>query len=547
MPEVGLRFEVQLKGKMNLIFQDRYQRLFGFLLLVALFILSWKLQDQLYLNYDVSWLLLAVNRMLEGGSYSQDFFETNPPLILYLYLPPVILSKALPVKLAVLFRSYLFLLVSGSLGACYFLLEKLFKNDTSLFSLLFFLLLASVELVLPCYDFGQREHLLVLLTLPYFLLLACQLQKETISPVVALVLGLAAGLGFAIKPHFLMVLMLSEGYAVLFKKDKWAWLRPEVLAILGVLLAYGLLIFFFYPDYLYIVVPYSWRLYYRAVSDPWSKLLLNSIAVYCWFPVFVYLAQYKEKSNKPLRNILLLALLGFLLSYYAQRMIHYYHLIPALSFALLLLLVELSYLWRQYPKRGSGHVFVLILAALLFSIPVWFFHDLYSKSLAYKHEMLSKLAAFMNEHAKGAPVYFFVTAGSYAFPTVDYTSSSVAPRFYFLWMAAGLANQAPFLLQKRGSSDAEQYLRDKNFLINMIADDLYRYKPRYIFVDQSSKKYRIKDEHFDYLSFFFDNPKFRQQWGNYRYFTTIETGGSGKLGVYVRRAGEVAFNEGAIT
>ncbi len=81
------------------------QRLLLILLMASIFLFAWKLQSALFLNYDVSWLMHASERLLAGGTYSRDFFETNPPLILYLYLPPVIFSKIFAFNLVLLFRA----------------------------------------------------------------------------------------------------------------------------------------------------------------------------------------------------------------------------------------------------------------------------------------------------------------------------------------------------------------------------------------------------------------------------------------------------------
>jgi len=503
---------------------------------MAVYILAWQLQSQLVLNYDVSWLMHAARRLLAGGTYSQDFFETNPPLILYLYLPPVILSKVLAADPILIFHEYIFLLASLSLVLSSILLRKIFTQNSALLANAFLLMLALVYLVLPCYDFGQRDHLLVLLAMPYLFLVVCRLQGKTIRPFYAFSLGVLAGLGFAIKPHFLITPVLVELYYIFYKRNNWAWLRPEIVTILAILVIYALSIFIFQPDYLYIVVPYSLRLYYSAVSQPWSALLLNSVVLYCAVPLIFYFVQYKENPYKNLSTVLALALLGFLLSYFAQRMIHFYHLIPALSLALLLMLVLFSSFLAEVPKRGPEGSFAVFLGVLIFIFPVWLFSNLYWGSLEYKRETLSKLAAFMETQAKQESVYFFVTAGSYAFPTVDYTDSRIAPRFYFLWMAAGLANRELELAGTREADLLEQQRKDKNFLVNMVADDLYKYKPRFIFVDQSEDKYRVKDRNFDYLTYFSTNQKFRQEWKNYRYFTSLEQKGLYKLGIYKRTA-----------
>jgi len=61
------------------------------------------------------------------------------------------------------------------------------------------------------YDFGQREHLAVLMSLPYLAVAALRLQPAPVSRSWRSGVALVAAIGFAIKPHFLLVPALVEG------------------------------------------------------------------------------------------------------------------------------------------------------------------------------------------------------------------------------------------------------------------------------------------------------------------------------------------------
>lgn len=88
---------------MKLFFQSK-------LLIVLLLIFSVLIQSHIILNEDVLWLVTATQRLLAGGSYVNNFFETNPPLILYLYTPAVLLVKYIHVTIGVAIYSLTFLL-----------------------------------------------------------------------------------------------------------------------------------------------------------------------------------------------------------------------------------------------------------------------------------------------------------------------------------------------------------------------------------------------------------------------------------------------------
>jgi hypothetical protein len=64
-----------------------------FLAIACVFIIGGFVQNDAIFSWDVSWLLEVTKRWLNGGTYGKDFFENNPPLILYLYAPAVLGAK----------------------------------------------------------------------------------------------------------------------------------------------------------------------------------------------------------------------------------------------------------------------------------------------------------------------------------------------------------------------------------------------------------------------------------------------------------------------
>ena len=65
---------------------------------------------------------------------------------------------------------------------------------------------------LPGQDFGEREHLLLLLALPYLLLAAARAVGREIPASHAVAIGLLAAAGLLIKPHFVLLWLAIEGY-----------------------------------------------------------------------------------------------------------------------------------------------------------------------------------------------------------------------------------------------------------------------------------------------------------------------------------------------
>ncbi len=341
----------------------------GFLL-ASIYLAAWLIQGQLFLNWDASYLLHAAQLLLAGGTYTHDFFMPNPPLILYLSLPPLLCSQYFGVQLFLAFRLYIFLLATVSLALCGFLLSLLFteKDKTTLFiKKTFFLTLLLIFLIFPMYDFGQREHFLLILMLPYLLLVSCRLQGLVIKTRLAVLIGLLAGLGFALKPQFYLLPMIVELYYLYFQKKYLACFRAETLTMLTVLLIYSGIVYWFYPDYFGLIVPYLLRNYYgKSIVAPWASLLLNEEVLFCCLPLFLHLVLYKKNPYKIVSQILFLALCACLAFYAAQQTTLYYHFLPAFSLALLLQTVLFSYLVSQPTFSSSDYLIFLLTGFLAF-------------------------------------------------------------------------------------------------------------------------------------------------------------------------------------
>ena len=277
------------------IMQNAYRKeddiqlnLFFLLALGFLFVFAWVLQSEYYFNADVSWLVMASRRLLKGGSYTEDFFELNPPLILYLYLPAVKLTQwfALSVPLAV--RLYVFCLAALSLSLSMMSLQKIFPVSEKAAIRVMVLILTGLLLIFPLSGFSQREHFMLLLTLPYFFLLAARLESgRPCREWVAVVVGGLAAIGFCIKPYYLLVFGMVEGVAFCSRPTFRQLIRPETVTIGLIAVLYPLIIYLRHPDYLQTVLPLVTANYYANVKTPLRLFLKNqNLVIPCYAAIF---------------------------------------------------------------------------------------------------------------------------------------------------------------------------------------------------------------------------------------------------------------------
>lgn len=496
------------------------------LFIIAIYALSWTLYNSFSPNWDIVWLMEAAKRMLHGGSYTTDFFETNPPLILYLYLPPLFISKFLAIDLILTFRVYIFLLSALSLLLCYHFAKRIFVQQHPFVLFSIFITLALCYLILPLYELGQRDHLLVILAMPYLFAITYRLQNGTMTYLTACSIGLLAGLGFAIKPHFLITAILIECYC-LYKKNIFYWQRPEVFILWGFVGIYIASIIIFFPDYFSFIVPFSLNHYYAAISAPWTSMLVSPLSLFCWLP-FLLLVVIKPQHQpyQSLSAIFSLALTGYLFAYLSQRNTFYYHFIPPLSLAILLLMILFISFLTDFYKHKSAYFFTILLIILFSIFPMRQWYDIYQNWAGHKQK-INKLTFFMQTYAQHQPVYFLTTTMVYSFPSIYYAKARFSSRFPFLWMLAGLVNQT--------NNHSTAFLADKNLLIRMISEDLNKNKPLFVFVDESEKKPYLVNTSFNYLHYLSQDLTFKNEWKSYQYLTTIEQHGLYKLSVYQRQ------------
>src|SRR5689334_3572370 len=69
-------------------------RLLGWAAVAALvLVLHWRAFE----SEDVSWLLVAAGRLIDGGRWGTDILETNTPGAVLLYLPAALAARGLPI------------------------------------------------------------------------------------------------------------------------------------------------------------------------------------------------------------------------------------------------------------------------------------------------------------------------------------------------------------------------------------------------------------------------------------------------------------------
>lgn len=488
------------------------------------------LQKYIMISPDVSYLLYAANQMLEGGHYVTEIFETNPPMILYLYFPACLLAKIVFINPMVAVRIYVFCLIVISMGVSFVLLKRVVGSvDKGYFITMFFAMLF-VVFMLPMVSFGQREHLLLIFMLPYLLAAALRLDDKILYPWLAVVIGLFAGLGFAIKPYFLLALCMVELLFVWKKNRLFAWVRIETVVIASVLVLYLCSIIIFQPGYIKSILPLVSKYYFSSIKQPWLSILSQHYVMFCFIIAMLYLYFIQDDEYKNLGNVIFVALIGMMLAFSIPQNAWYYHVFPALGLAFLLMMHCFGQQLVRFKKRSKKSVFI---TCFIVVIAIFFVREYYGMlrqniELTKNNPANTVVELFNKLSGKHTISCFSLYGTPSCFPMVyEINGGQYQSRFPSFWWYSGLRFAE---IKAKNNDELRVVTKDREYLIEAIADDLDRYKATWILIDARNSEH-IKNLSSDLIASFIINDRFKHAWQHYAYYTTVLT-----YDIYLRKS-----------
>jgi hypothetical protein len=514
-------------------------------------------------GHDQAWCLYVAQRMLAGVRlYGPQLLESNPPLVMWLMLAPAAAARVLHLPVAMLFKLAVATLAVASGLACGGLLRrgKPCPSRAALWGYGFCFL--AICGAMPARDFGQREHLLVLLCLPYLVAAAFDFAPLDAADAGArpalpfwhrVAIGVAAGVGFSLKPQHLLVPMAVE-IALALSGGRLSGgrlrgcLRVEPIALLTTCLLYLGAIRWLTPEYIASVVPILRDTYWAVGGLTARNLILQAIelhllavsAIATW--AALALARGGRRVN-PLATVLLAAGAASTAAYYVQGTGWYYQQIPALSFFGFALCVEAADLAAMarggrglrapaWAPRAAGG-----LAALAIGLTAYFSGYTLARPLSFPSG-LSRVPDpdFFVGLKPGTPVAILTTVVDDSVPPLATYHLLWAQRQNNLWtLPAILRNQSPAAPGEPRRQIAPPRLAQLDAMQHAwMVEDLARWKPPLVLVarcqDPAVHCQVLEDRHDDLLAWFERDPAFRAVFAQYRYLRS-----SGDYDAYVLR------------
>lgn len=489
--------------------------------------LSFIFLHPLAISPDQALYLESGKLILQGRVPYLDFFDFNLPLIMYLNVIPVVVANlpglnSLPLPL-VFNLSIEFLFLASF--ALLFRLLQLNKSDIPIYVRFPFLLVYLSFNQSLTSDFGQREHLFLLTFLPWLLYRIVSTAGETAKAVFSsrLRVGLAllAALGLALKPQFLIFVLLLEGTIYIWRKGR---LFDPGLKSLG--------LFYAAINVGSVLLPLeAWRIYFQRAlplyfyGSSWSaKSFMHCLCGFDYFyypllllfaALLVYITGAWQNFPPLLRRLglvnLLMALAG-LLHYLVGAQAWTYRILPLQLFSLLALfslLYALLYtgfdaLWVRFSRMQNTSLRLPQSLLLRFSLipTVVSFAALYLTGFKTVHEILAVQAAPMFKAESGAfagsplsdldSAFLSITANSVAGQSVLTISSGIRPAYpaqlqadrrpgsRYLYFPLMMLLQAARSKTDEGWRQHFQILEEK--MISELGNDIVARKPTLVYL-----------------------------------------------------------------
>ena len=496
------------------------------------------LQTQVHLNHDVSWIAHSARWLLEGRSFGTDVLDPNPPLIWWLSLPAAALANAglLEEPVAVRAVFWLYFLIGAML--LFRVLADVDPRDraASVGWRASFLVMATLA---PGFSFGQREYLSVLFAMPYLASACVRLQRfENPHRLVYAAVGVIAGIGFSIKPFFLAVPLLVEG--LLAVRLGWRSLfRLESVALALTVLAYVLAIFIIVPQYVTFTLPLMRSIYWAFDSGSFSVVVSRYYAV--TQPVlYGALVALLSRTWTRMHTVVLLAGIGYSVSYFIQAKGFVYHAYPVLLFSCVFLGISVASglvrVWNSRQDQAGPVPLLLVFAVVVLAIPPakqvhdgivrWYFQ--YSLAYGETGQFRQEIISVVNHFARSPQSYFFAfsTHPFPGFPTASYTAAEWSGRASAQGILAAYARMDEVSdpeVRRRITRAAELQRR-------MVIEDMQLRPPAVVFVERSRSRLAMNGREFDDVAFYLQDPEFQRIWDAFEEYPPL-----GPFRVFARR------------
>ncbi len=193
----------------------------------------------LWIVGDQAVYVMTAELILDGKVPYRDFFDFNPPLIMYLNVLPAMLSRLLHLPSPLVFSITVLTFQLLSFEWC---TSIIIRRSSELKPLIFLPVIWSVASLSTHLlgQIGEREHIFLITFLPFLFLRGLRHSAKPLSKFESILAGVFAGIGLCLKPQFILIAIAAEvGWIIEQRKlTKSLFLTPEIISIVCVATIY---------------------------------------------------------------------------------------------------------------------------------------------------------------------------------------------------------------------------------------------------------------------------------------------------------------------
>jgi hypothetical protein len=391
-----------------------------------------------------------------------------------------------------------------------------------------------VELSIGAYDFGQREHLLVIFLLPYLLAVATG-AVEHLSLVERCFLGVAAGCAIWFKPHDVLIVVGVEVACALSARTMRRIVSSEFIAMFLTACFFLVLVFYFTPLYVQQVVPLLSNVYWALGTDTFLSILLASHRYNAAFLVAVlcYLVLRRRLADKTTPLALLAGSGAGFIAYGVQHTMWKYHQYPHKALFLLSLSYLLIDVFRPlWIKIGDGPLLAsrtvsAVSGCALLAVFVLTLHPALVRKRRPEISGSASLNMFLDQIEPGTTVSALSTSVGVLAAVYNH-GLKWGSRFAHLWMMPAIiqnemgrtSSSSPFKQLSPQTTAALAALQRQE-----VAEDLSYWHPDVVLVPictRTSDCQGMEGKDIDMVAWFERSPEFSKAWSRYVRQPSIE-------------------------
>ncbi|HLA02959.1 MAG TPA: hypothetical protein VJ019_09375 [Aestuariivirga sp.] len=469
---------------------------------MALFIIQAVIRFRSDINHDAAWYLYVADGLLHGKQLYTDFLEVNPPLGMWLTVPIVWLGSLTGLgSINANFGVLLALTVLTLLLVNRYL--RLMRDVPDTARALLCVFIAAAILFMPALDFTEREHLMVLLFLPWPFLRLARLRGIRLGAVESVLVGAMAAAAIAIKPQSFLAPLGVELVLLLRYRNFHAVFAVENIAALVFVAFYGAVIAVFAPDFLGFMVDLGVKAYVPFMSYPNATIWLFSIRSILLVVFALLLWQRSDGPMADVTALLAAAAAGFILSYFIQYKGFSYQILPARIFAAMACAAAVSGIVARTPFVNWPSATKRLVGASAFVVAV----DFGFQPQTYPNNDKFFDVAIARYAPDSRSIYIASTRVSHGFPFALNRDLVWASRLSAQWLA-------PYVASKwQGGTLPQDDIVAR--ALDWTVSDLVTFRPDIVFIDESKEQFYVLGGHFDYEKFWSNDPRFATLWAGY--------------------------------